>query len=183
MSPPRRYQPFYCEENVYHLCHDPDLADRDPAALFIAGGAEGCLMWHQRSAQRRGEPVLWDYHVVLLARDPWEVWDLDTTLPCPVAAASYLLRSFRPRLAVPEKFVPHFRRVGVAELAATFVSDRSHMRRPDGQWNEPPPPWPPIGGAGVPDNLARYLDRNDPIAGERLDLPTLLARVQSPRVG
>ena len=177
--PPRRYQPVYCEENVSQLCHDPDLVDR-AAALFLAGGADGCLMWHQRSAPHRGETVLWDYHVVLLASGPWEVWDLDTTRPFPVGAASYLLRSFRPQLAVPAKFAPRFRLVGVAELAATFASDRSHMRAPDGQWSMPPPPWPPIGREGVPKSLARYLDMDDPIAGERLDLPKLLARVQSP---
>jgi hypothetical protein len=174
-----RYQPFYCEENVYHLCHDPRLADRDPAALFIRGGPDGCLMWHQRSAPRRGEPILWDYHVVLLARGPWEIWDLDTTLACPIAAASYLLRSFRPKLAIPAAYAPRFRLIGASELAATFASDRSHMRRADGQWSEPPPPWPPIGRAGLPDTLARYLDMDDPIAGERLDLATLLARVQA----
>jgi hypothetical protein len=175
----RRYQPYYCEENVYHLCHDPDLAPREPAALFIGGGADGCLMWHQRSAPRKGEPIVWDYHVVLLVREPWEIWDLDTTLAQPVAAASYLLRSFRPHLAIPAELAPRFRLVGKTELAATFASDRSHMRRPDGGWNEPPPPWPPIGREGMRDSLTRYLDMDDPIAGERLDLPALLARLQT----
>jgi len=164
---------------VYHLCHDPELAQRDPAALFIVGGPEGCLMWHQRSAPEQGQPIVWDYHVVLLARDPWEIWDLDTTLDLPIAAASYLRRSFRPHLAIPAALAPRFRRVGRAELAATFASDRSHMRRPDGGWTEPPPAWPPIGREGLTSSLARYLDMNDAIAGERLDLPALLARVQT----
>jgi len=179
-APPRRYQPYYCEENIYHLCHDADLAGREPAALFIGGGANGCLMWHQRSAPARGEPIVWDYHVVLLTRDPWQIWDLDTTLAMPVAAASYLLRSFRPHLAIPAELAPRFRLVGRAELADTFASDRSHMHRPGAGWTEPPPPWPPIGREGLGNSLARYLDPDDPIAGERLDLPTLLARVQAP---
>lgn len=164
---------------MYHLCHAPDLAQREPAALFIVGGAEGCLMWHQRSAPTTGDPVLWDYHVVLLVSGPWEVWDLDTTLGLPVSAASYLLRSFRPGLAIPAKYAPRFRLVGKAELGATFASDRSHMRRADGQWNEPPPPWPLIGREGVADSLTRYLDMDDAIAGERLDLRALLERVRS----
>ena len=29
-------------------------------------------------------------------------------------------------------------------LQQRFASDRSHMRRPDGGWNAPPPSWPPI---------------------------------------
>lgn len=174
MTPAPGYQPFYCEENVFHLGARPELADRSPAAVFIRGAGEHCVLWGQRLAQKPGEPVVWDYHVVLLVRDPWQILDLDTTLPCPCDAATYLRRSFRPELLLRAEFVPWFRVVGAAELARTFASDRSHMRAPDGRWQAPPPPWPAIGEGST---LARYLDRKDAIAGEILDLPGLLARV------
>lgn len=178
-APAIRYQPFYCEENVYHLCADPRLQGREPAALFIRGAGGECVIWHQRLADDADDPVFWDYHVVLLARRPWEIWDLDTTLGCPVGAASYLRRSFRPELELPPAYRPRFRRVDAAELAATFASDRSHMRGPDGEYTQPPPPWPAI-GAGRPGNLARFVAVGDPIAGEELGLPALLARVGQP---
>lgn len=175
MTTPRRYHPLYCEENVWHLCGHPEVIGRSPAALFIRGHGELVAVWEQRLAQEPGEPVVWDYHVVLLTRGPWQIWDLDTTLPCPCDAATYLRRSFRPELHVPAELAPWFRVVDAAELVRTFASDRSHMHAPDGSWQAPPPPWPPIGEGTT---LARYLDRSDNIAGEVLDLPELLARVQ-----
>lgn len=175
MLAPHRYQPFYCEENVYHLCGHPEVADCSPAAVFIRGLGAHVAMWGQRLAQRPAEPVIWDYHVVLLTRRPWRIWDLDTRYACPLAADTYLRRSFRPRLKLRADLAPWFRVVDAAELARTFASDRSHMRTPDGGWTAPPPDWPPIGAGNT---LHRYLDRNDAVAGEILDLPGLLARIQ-----
>ena len=46
-----RYQPYYCEENAYHLCTDPqrpELQGRSPAAVFIRG-----LGAHDRWCRRR----------------------------------------------------------------------------------------------------------------------------------
>lgn len=170
-----RYHPLYCEENVFHLCGHPDVAARAPAAVFIRGAGAHCVMWHQRLAEGPGEPVVWDYHVVLLARDPWQVFDLDTTLALPCDALSYLRRSFRPELSLRREFVPWFRVVPADELARTFASDRSHMRTHSGEWTAAPPPWPAIGQGTT---LARFLDRRDAIAGEVLDLPALIDRVR-----
>jgi hypothetical protein len=174
MHEPPRYQAFYCEENVYHLCRHPAVASRSPAAVFIRGAGDSCVMWHQRLSPGPGEPVVWDYHVVLLARDPWQIWDLDTTLARPVDAATYLRRSFRPELRLRDDLVPRLRIVDAAGLVATFASDRSHMRTGDGGWSAPPPPWPVIGEGST---LARYLDLADNIAGEWLTVPALLTRV------
>lgn len=170
------YHPFYCEENAFHLCSHPDLAARDPAALFVRGSAGPCPIWQQRAAEAPGEPVYWDYHVIVLTRGPWEIWDLDSTLGCPVPAGEYLRASFRPDLATVPEQAPRFRLVPAAELAATFASDRSHMRRDDGTYTEPPPPWPPISSAKG-STLARYLALGDPIAGEELGLLALHRRV------
>jgi hypothetical protein len=171
------YQPFYCEENVFHLCQDPRFADRAPAAVFVTGAGGECVMWQQKQARRPTAPLSWDYHVFLLVRDPWEIWDLDTVLGCPVPAARYLRRSFRPEIELPEELTPWFRVVGAEELVATFASDRSHMLRPDGRYQKAPPPWPPIGPSGVTSNLARFLAMNDPVAGEVIALATLLSRI------
>lgn len=168
-----RYAAYYCEENAWHLARHPALAGRSPAVVFIGGAAGTCVMWGQRVATEAGAPVFWDYHAVVLVRDPWQVWDLDTTLGCPVAAGLYLRRSFRPEMRLPREVAPWFRVVGVEELGV-FASDRTHMRGADGGLVEPPPPWPVIGRGS---NLMRFLDPKDRVAGEVLDLAGLAARV------
>jgi hypothetical protein len=171
-----KYHPFYCEENAYHLCVHPALAPREPAALFIRGSDGPCVMWHQKIADEPGEPVLWDYHVVVVTRAPWQIWDPDSTLGCPAPAAEYLRASFRPDLELPPELRPRFRLVDAADLARTFASDRSHMLAADGSYTQPPPPWPPIGAPGS-STLSRYLAVGDPIAGEELGLLALYRRV------
>ena len=169
------YQAYYCEENVYHLARAPELAGRPREVVFISNADRACAMWYQRAAARPGWPILWDYHVVLLAAAPWEVWDLDTTLGMPVPAADYLRRSFRA--GMPEELCPRFRVVAAEAFEATFASDRSHMRLPGGRWRKTPPPWPLIGPRGAPSNLMRFVDMADPFVGEVLDLPGMLARI------
>ncbi|MFO0760127.1 MAG: hypothetical protein U0359_26835 [Byssovorax sp.] len=170
-----RHQPFYCEENVYHLCQEPIFAGRPRFAAFLSNASGGFAMWGQKASPRPGRPILWDYHVILLAQDPWEIWDLDTTLGFPLPAADYLRASFP--LPLPEELMPCFRLVPPDELAATFASDRRHMRRADGRYRKPPPPWPPIVTAEEGFNLPRFLDVNDPFAGEVLTLDALRSRV------
>ena len=170
------YCPYYCEENVFHLAREPVLRGRAREVVFISNAERSCAMWHQRAAVKRGWPILWDYHVVLLVGAPWEVWDLDTTLGMPAPAADYLRRSFRAG-ELPEELAPRFRVVGADALAATFASDRSHMRLPDGRFRKPPPPWPPIGAPGAEANLMRFVDMEAPFLGEVLDLGGMLARV------
>jgi hypothetical protein len=175
--PDALHQPFYCEENVFHLCSHPALSGRRKSAVFVTAPAGGCVMWHQRAARSPSAPLLWDYHVFLLAETPWEVWDLDTWLGVPVPAGEYLKRSFRTPLR-PD-LEPLFRVVASDEFVRALASDRSHMRRRDGSFERPPPPWPPISAAERGSNLARFVDMRDPFVGEVLSLPELLARVSS----
>lgn len=170
-----RYQAFYCEENAYHLAREPVVAARPREVMFISNPTRSIAMWNQRAAGQPGAAMLWDYHVVLLVQDPWEIWDLDTFLGCPVPAADYLQGSFRPDL--PAHYQPYFRLVEADELAATFASDRAHMRRRDGHYKRPPPPWPPIGVPGRESNLMRFVDVTAPFVGEVVDLARLVERV------
>jgi hypothetical protein len=169
------YHPFYCEENVFHLSREPRFAERRREIVFISNRNRTCVMWHQRAAGKPGAHVFWDYHVVLLARAPWEIWDLDTTLGLPVAAADYLALSFRDGL--PPELMPRFRLIDADLFATTFASDRAHMLRPGGAYRRPPPPWPPIGPPGAEPNLMRFVDMDQPFDGEIVDLPALRARV------
>lgn len=176
MPPPGvLYHPFYCEENVFHLLANEVFGARPRSAVFVSGLLGGCVMWCQRAARARFAPIFWDYHVFVLAEDPWEVWDLDSTLGMPVPAREYLIRSFRPGL--PPELAPVFRVVPGEDLRAAFASDRSHMRGADGRFERPPPPWPPVSAAERGSNLARFIDMETPFVGEVLSLPAFQMRV------
>lgn len=164
-----RYQPFYCEENVWWLLRDRG----DGSAIFISNEARAVAVWQQRVAPP-DRPVVWDYHAVALAEGL--VFDLDSRLGVPVSLEDYLAASFLPLAPQAAHFAPRFRVVPAAELFARFTTDRSHMRDPGGGWQKPPPPWPPPTAPGEAMNLMRFVDPSDPIAGEIFDLDGLRRR-------
>jgi hypothetical protein len=168
-----RYQPFFCEENVWHLCADPRVPPAPRAVLFVSN-RDRTVAFLQQRAGRADTPVVWDYHVVLVVRGDaqWWVWDLDTRLPLPVPLSRWLEESFALPRGFPPPFAPRFRVVEAEQYRAGFRSDRSHMRGPDGAWRADPPPWPAIlGGAH---DLSRYVDLEQPDPGRVADLDALL---------
>lgn len=184
-----RYWPYYCEENVWHLCGEAEFAEREPHALFITNPARRVAMWGQRLAEDPDLPLAWDYHVVFVARgpasegSPWRVWDLDGAGDLITPAIPWLHASFRGQGVVPPEFRPSFRLVPGPLYQARFVSDRSHMRDDAGGWIQPPPPWPALGvveSAPIQTNLDAFLDTRalGPDAlGEVFELSGLAARL------
>lgn len=171
-----RYAPYYCEENVYWLAQDTRFAGMRREVVFVSNEARTVAIFSQRAAPSEGEPVVWDYHVVLAVYAPSgvEVWDLDCTGGAPLPAREWLELGFGPARALPRRFRPRFRVIDADEFVSTFSSDRGHMRAPDGRWLQPPPGWPAI--VRGPPNLMRFVDVRDPIAGELLDLRALRER-------
>jgi hypothetical protein len=171
------YQPLYCEENVYHLAAHPTLAGFEKKVAFVSNERLRVTMWYQRAARIAGEAVVWDYHVMLLAKagTRWDVWDLDTTLDFPTCAHDYLHQTFGGRPS-RHSLRPRFRLVDAGEFASIFASDRSHMRLADGRFRAPPPPWRPIGGPNAVTNLARFIDMTVPFVGEVIELDELRRR-------
>ncbi|MEL6186696.1 MAG: hypothetical protein AAFU79_18910 [Myxococcota bacterium] len=144
MSAPRRYHPFYCEENAWWLLQEGALPD--PAwAIFITNTSRQVAMWGQRTAPP-GQPVVWDYHVVAASGAPGEmlIWDLDCRGGAPLSGLEWWAASF-PVLPPPD-LAARFRVVPRDVLASRFASDRRHMLSADGLWSAPPPPWPCIRG-------------------------------------
>lgn len=163
------YAPLYCEENVLRLC--PSLAP-DAFAVLVTNAARQVEMLCQRAGGPGSGAVLWDYHAFALERrESWVVWDLDTTLGVPVPAGEYLRRSF----ALETVMAPLFRVIAAADYVREFRSDRSHMRRADGTWTAPPPPWPASAGRGG-QPLAALLDPRSECLGELLTLDAMRAR-------
>jgi len=162
-----RYCPYFCEENIWHLCRDERvLRNREPIpvedrqVVFISNARRRVAMRKQRAGGL--QPVLWDYHVVLLAGG--KVWDLDTTLGLPVGLAAWIRDSFVP---LRPDFAPRFRVVDAPTYLRTFGSDRSHMLGPGGAPLKPFPSWPRI---GVGMNLPNFADMETPFLGELFDL-------------
>ncbi|XP_058687207.1 protein N-terminal glutamine amidohydrolase isoform X2 [Poecile atricapillus] len=146
------YTSCYCEENVWKLCDYIRSQDRHPLeefyAVFISNDRRMIPLWKQKSGHG-DEPVVWDYHVILLHVTSGEqnfIYDLDTVLPFPCPFDVYSVEAFR----LDDSLRPEFHRMIRADLyLKTFASDRSHMKDADGKWQKPPPPYPCIETAGL----------------------------------
>ena len=162
-----RYQPFFCEENAWHLCSTGDLV------IIVSNAARAVPLWYQRVAPAPGHPVVWDYHVVVARRveAAWHILDLDTLLGEAVPFERYLRRTFAEGEQVRALLAPRFRVVDAEIYRARLSSDRGHMLNDDGQWQAPPPAWPRI-GRGV-SNLMSFIDMETPFVGTVMDLAGL----------
>jgi hypothetical protein len=165
------YTSFYCEENVWHLAGDPRIGGDSRRVVFISNRDRACALW----CQRAGSPVLWDYHVILASKVGGRalIWDLDTTLDFPAPAELYLASTFPISGRIDPRFEPRFRVVSAGELRARFASDRSHMLI-RGRYRAPPPAWPPIRTEAETMNLDRWVDMDQPWAGEVVALDALV---------
>jgi hypothetical protein len=172
MPEPILYQPFWCEENIWHLAQHPAVARAERLVVVITGARHEVACWHQRAGEE-GAPVLWDYHVVLASRAGddagWQIWDLDGRLGYPVAARTWLRTTFPYADRVPAAFQPRFAAIPAEDYVARFGSDRSHMRDAKGAWLKTPPPWPALEGQGL------TLDAAIEQARRGLDLDALAA--------
>ena len=179
---PLRYHPFYCEENIWHLCQSPHIQPELAFVVIVSNSARQCRLLFQRVAPP-GMPVLWDYHVFLIAhsskREAWKVWDLDTVLPLPCPLRSYFNATYDHQEAfgtLSQQLRPMFRLVPATEYIQQFSSDRAHMKDAGGNYVKPPPPWPLIRPRGVPHTLRELLDISLAPPGATMDLSGVLER-------
>lgn len=175
------YVACYCEENIWRLVSQRFASGRPEAevALLTHAGDGVCALFDQRAAPAPGQPIGWDYHVVLAARDRadggWSVWDLDALGGLQQPAERWFDRCFPGVERWPAELVTSARLLEASEYLRTFSSDRSHMIDERGAYTKPPPPWPPI-GAPRPSNLLSWLDLRRPDPGRVLGLTTLRER-------
>jgi hypothetical protein len=87
------YQPYYCEENIWHLCQLEQF--KNSHVIFIASKGDSFPMLNQRVMQNNLTPVLWDYHVILLAQaETNQILDFDTSLSFNNDVGTYFSNSF-----------------------------------------------------------------------------------------
>lgn len=178
------YTACFCEENVWHLCQRVELEGWERFVVFISNLERGCPFFKQRAAPEAMELVVWDYHVVLLARpqavDQWSIFDVDSRLEFPTTAASYLRETFPEIDRIPSRFWPSFRVIAADAFIETFSSDRSHMRDKHGSWLAPPPDWPLINARGETTfadyTFADYVDFGSRMYGEIMDMTAFKSR-------
>lgn len=172
------YQAYYCEENVWRALQHPRFAGAPVFAVFISNPTRTCPVWGMRVSERRDQPALWDYHVVLLesrAGRPF-IWDCDSLLGMPCEGSRYVAQSFR--VGLKPEYRPLFRVVPEARLLAEFHSDRRHMKTGPSHLVTPPP-WP-CPGDGHSSNLVDYLDMADDALGAVYDLEAFSAMMLVP---
>ncbi|MBI2379056.1 MAG: hypothetical protein HYV07_33990 [Deltaproteobacteria bacterium] len=171
------YASCYCEENVRQASLDPRLSSRPRAVVLITNERKTAAVFSQRSAEV-GQPAVWDYHVILVVADPdLAVIDLDSTLPLPCPLAAYVDEALAPTLHLPSALRPRFRVAAGDVYAERLWTDRSHMRRTDGSWIQPPPEWDaPLPSNGVP--LAEWIDLESDAPGEVVQLPELVEAIE-----
>ena len=182
---PSRYAAYYCEENIWFLCQEPRFEDLAPHVVWISNPARTCPIWNQRVVHAQGlipaqaPPVIWDYHVVLMVRGRdgiHQIWDLDTTLGCPVDAETYCRDSFLPVGWLAPPFAQWFRVVEARQYVESFSSDRSHMLDATGSWLQEPPPWGPIQVEPGANNLMEFVSVDGSFIGTVMNLHSFARR-------
>ena len=103
-------------------------------------------LWRQRAGRDEEKLVIWDYHVILIYKPDERclVFDLDSDLPFPTYFHKYVTETFRTDAILNPEYHRFFRVVPAPLFLQNFASDRRHMKKPDGSWMKPPPPYPCI---------------------------------------
>ena len=163
-----KYQPYFCEENIWQLCQHPQYLGGE--VIFISSFGEHFPMLCQAGSDHPSYPIFWDYHVVLL-KDGY-IHDFNSTLPFTTSVAEYFERSFIDESLLTPLQRPMFRVLSAEDYVTFFQSDRRHMKTAD-NWDAPPPDWPMI--SETSSNLHRFIDMRDLEFGRVLCATELLA--------
>ncbi|XP_068521527.1 protein N-terminal glutamine amidohydrolase-like isoform X5 [Anas acuta] len=127
------------------------LSPLEAPRIRIPSGEQKVPLWKQKSGHG-DEPVVWDYHVILLHVSGGEqnfIYDLDTVLPFPCPFDVYSTEAFRLDDSLHPEFHRKIRMIRADLYLETFASDRSHMKDAGGKWQKPPPSYPCIETAEV----------------------------------
>ena len=116
-------------------------------------------LWRQKAGRDEEKLVIWDYHVIFIYRPDERtlVYDLDSELPFPTYFHKYVTETFRTDAILNPEYHRIFRVVPATIFLQNFASDRRHMRKEDGSWLKPPPPYPCISNSISAHNLDEFI--------------------------
>ncbi|MCU7940418.1 MAG: hypothetical protein KZQ64_16010 [gamma proteobacterium symbiont of Bathyaustriella thionipta] len=140
------YTPLFCEENIWQLIHSlasGNIAINKMWCLFITNPCHQVPLLNQQAAPLN-QPIIWDYHVVLLAEinHPPVIFDFDSRLGFVTPLDKYLTNTFifsdKTSVELPEEFIPYIRKIPAQSYLNNFYSDRSHMLKQISRSEYPP---------------------------------------------
>ncbi|XP_064612892.1 protein N-terminal glutamine amidohydrolase-like isoform X2 [Liolophura sinensis] len=135
--------------------------------VFISNNSLAVPLWNQKQAKSVDQPVVWDYHVILLHRQSSsvvQVYDLDTRLTFPCSFRRYAQQAIHSEDFLKPEYKRYFRVISAETYLRHFASDRTHMLGEDGSWQKTPPPYPCIQTPESNNNIADFISM-DPSVG------------------
>lgn len=167
------YTALFCEENIWHLAQrllTQGARVQDLTVVFISNTSQQVAVFNQKTS-RHHQPVIWDYHVILLhaLQEDYLVYDFDSTADFPALASTYLDLSFPCFKKIRPEYQPLFRLIPATDYLHYFCSDRSHMKNVIAEPAFPalPPIMPADEASRIP--LQHYWDFSLPLAdGSRI---------------
>jgi protein N-terminal glutamine amidohydrolase len=124
------YTSLFCEENIWHLTNSlisQGISENTLNILFITNSNNKIAFFNQQ-ATAHNQAVIWDYHVILLAKieRTYHILDFDTRLPFPDDFDHYLQHSLPDK--IHDEYSSQFRLIPAKVYLSHFNSDRSHMK-------------------------------------------------------
>jgi len=124
------YTALFCEENIWYLARsliDEGIKEEDIDILFLTNKNKQIAIFKQLSAERK-QPVIWDYHVILMAKieQSHYIFDFDTRLDF-ITNYEFYIKNCLPNNINP-LYQSQFRIIPAQIYLKQFYSDRSHMK-------------------------------------------------------
>jgi hypothetical protein len=132
-KPSYTYTPLFCEENIWKLIDvlytNQGLLTKPIDVLFILNQHNSIALFEQKLCAGTN-PVIWDYHVVLVAKKATEivVFDFDSRCRFPQNIADYFCQSFPENISLSETYQPLLKPIKADYFHTHFYSNREHMR-------------------------------------------------------
>ncbi len=125
------YTSLFCEENIWKLIESLYMKPlaKPIEVLFIINHTNSVAIFEQNHAVNNN-PVIWDYHVVLLAQIEKNhmILDFDSCCEFPTLVSTYFSLTFPENTLLIENLQPYIKAIPADYYFKHFYSDRSHMK-------------------------------------------------------